>query len=88
MIVYDDDKNQRNIRERGLPFDKMNDFDWDDALVALDDRYDYGEDRYQAVGFIENRLFVVVFTLRGDDIRVISLRKANKREQKRYADKY
>lgn len=70
-----------------MSFEIMHDFDWDSAMVALDDRYDYGEDRYQAVGFIDNRLFVVVFTIRGDDIRVISLRKANNREQKRYDDR-
>lgn len=87
MIVYDDDKNQKNIDKRGLPFDIVNDFDWDNALVALDNRFNYGEDRYQALGFIGERLFVVVFTLRGNDIRVISLRKANNREQKRYGHK-
>ena len=86
MIVYDDGKNQENIKKRGLPFDMVNDLDWDNALIALDDRYDYNEDRYQALGFIGKRLFVVVFTLRGDDIRVISLRKATKWEQNRYAN--
>jgi uncharacterized protein len=58
VIIYDDDKNQRNIKERGLPFDKMNDFDWDNALVALDDRYDYDEDRYRALGFIDKLIIV------------------------------
>ena len=49
-----------------------------------DDRYDYGEDRTQALGLIDGRLHMLAFTMRGDALRVISLRKANPREVKRY----
>ena len=48
--------------------------------IKLDERYSYGEDRYQITGMIEGRLFVVVFTIRGQTIRIISARKANQRE--------
>ena len=58
--------------------------DWAGALVAKDERADYGEGRYQALGLIEGRLHRLVFTPRDDGIRVISLRKANKREAPRY----
>ena len=53
-------------------------------MIKLDDRYSYGEDRYQVTGRIEGRLFVVVFTTRGQTIRIISARKANQREVRDY----
>lgn len=52
-----------------------------------DRRKDYGELRFQALGFIEERLHMLVFTPRGADTHVISLRKANKREVNRYEAK-
>ncbi len=58
--------------------------DWATALVAEDLRKDYGERRFQAVGFIGERLHVVLFTPRPPALHVISLRKANKREEARY----
>ncbi|MGC2787336.1 MAG: BrnT family toxin [Roseiarcus sp.] len=48
--------------------------------------FDYGETRQIAFGFINNRLFVCVYTDRGDERRVISLRKANSREVRRYGE--
>lgn len=49
-----------------------------------DSRHSYGEVRYQLMGKIENRLFVLVYTLRRDVVRIISARKANQREVKHY----
>ena len=86
-ITYDPDKNERNIRERGISFDRAADFEWSSALTVEDTRKDYGEPRWQALGFIEERLHMLVFTPRGVDTHVISLRKANKREVKRYEAK-
>jgi uncharacterized DUF497 family protein len=83
-IEFDPTKNQQNIKDRGLSFDLAINFDWDTAIVLEDTRKDYGEPRYSAIGFIENRLYVLVFTPRNEAIRVISLRKANDREVKRY----
>jgi len=51
-----------------------------------DDRFDYGEVREVAIGLINDRLFVCVYADRRADRRVISLRKANKREEKRYGE--
>ncbi|MEQ9346864.1 MAG: BrnT family toxin [Thalassospira sp.] len=61
---------------------EMDGFDWDSAVVNSDNRHD--EKRWTAIGYIGDRLYVVVFALRGEKVRVISLRKANEREQKRY----
>lgn len=83
-ITYDPAKCRRNMVERGLPFDLVRDLDWSSALIVEDTRHDYGERRFQALGFIGERLHVLVFTPCGAAVHVISLRKANKREVKRY----
>jgi len=53
-------------------------------LVEHDLRWEYGEERFQALGVIDGRVFVVIFTRRLRSIRIISARKANSREVKRY----
>jgi uncharacterized DUF497 family protein len=58
--------------------------EWQTALIIVDDRKDYGETRLQVLALIEGRLHVIVVTPRSDDLRVISLRKANKKEVERY----
>lgn len=83
-IEFDPEKSARNVELRGLPFDLVADFDFDSALVARDTREDYGEDRFIAMGLIAARLHVLAYTMRGDRLRVISLRKANAREVERY----
>lgn len=55
------------------------------ALIRIDERADYGETRYEAIGPLNGRLCVLVFTVRDETIRVISLRKASSREAKRHA---
>lgn len=87
-ISYDPQKNEINIRERGLPFSMVESFDWSRALIVEDVRMDYGERRYQALGYIEAYLYMLVFTPRRVDgkptLHVISLRRANQRERNRY----
>jgi uncharacterized protein len=68
----------------GISFELAAKFEWDSALVVEDLRKDYGERRFQALGLIKNRLYMMVFTPRANKVHVISLRKANKREVKRY----
>lgn len=55
------------------------------AVVCEDTRKEYAEQRFEATGYIGDRLHVMVYCLRSDSVRVISLRKANAREVKRYA---
>ncbi|WP_371743195.1 BrnT family toxin [Polynucleobacter sp. MWH-UH35A] len=55
-------------------------------LIEHDQRWDCGEERYRAIGAIDKRVFVVVFTRRVKAIRIISARKANNREVKRYEE--
>jgi hypothetical protein len=54
------------------------------ALEWLDDRFDYGEDRYNLLGMVEGRLLFVAYTLRNDVIRIISARGAEPNERRRY----
>ena len=83
-VDKDPDKEDRNVAERGLSLDLAESLDWATALIWEDTRKDYGERRYCVLGFIDDRLHSVVFTPRSGKPRVISLRKADKREVKRY----
>jgi len=83
-VSFDPAKNERNIAERGISFEVAEQFEWDTALIVADLRQEYGEPRFQALGFIAGRLHAMVFTPRADKIHVISLRKANRREMRRY----
>jgi uncharacterized protein len=85
-ITFDPDKNDRNIAERSLPFDRVADLDWETAIAVEDDRRDYGERRLRVMAPLGRRLHVAVITYRGDAMHVISFRKANTREVKRYED--
>ena len=84
QICFDPAKSERNASERGLPFDLAAEFDFESALIWQDRRRDYGEVRYLAIGWIDERIHVLCFTEIEDGIRVISLRKANDREVRRY----
>ncbi len=83
-IEFDETKNQRNIAERGISFNLAVKFDLATAKIWQDTRQDYGEIRYISLGYIGDRLYSMVFTVREDVLRVISLRKANNREIKSY----
>ena len=79
---WDDAKHQSNIA-RGRPgFDAIYDFDWDNAVINPSPRH--GETRSVAVGLIDNRLYHVVYTERGDNTRIISLRPASRKEREEY----
>jgi uncharacterized DUF497 family protein len=83
-IEFDPAKNEANITLRGLSFEMAIRFDFDGALILVDDRHDYGEVRYQAVGLIDGQLYFLVFTMCGRKVRVISLRLANRKEKAIY----
>lgn len=83
-ITFDPRKNERNIRERDLPFELAAEFEFETACIETDARRKYDETRYVALGWLRDRLHVLCFTETDDGIRVISFRKANDREVKRY----
>ncbi len=86
-IDFDSAKNDKNILERDLSFERVQEFDFETATFTIDDRFDYGETRIRALGLIEKRLYALVFVETDSGIRVISFRKANKREVKQYENK-
>lgn len=81
---WDPAKADANVLKHGVGFEDIAGFDWDSAVIGKDGRKDYGETRFFAVGPIEGRLHVAIFTLRGTKVRLISLRRANDREKRRY----
>ena len=85
-ITFDPVKNVRNIAERLLSFDRVADLDWETAVAVEDNRRDYGERRLRVMALLGRRLHVAVITYRGHAMHVISFRKANSREVKRYED--
>ncbi|TSD89083.1 BrnT family toxin [Mycobacterium sp. KBS0706] len=84
MFEWDEDKAAANLAKHGVAFEAVSDFDFATAIETLDDRFDYRESRWVAIGFIGTDLHVLVYTPRGTDVRVISLRRANARERKAY----
>jgi uncharacterized DUF497 family protein len=85
QFEFDAAKQAANLRKHGIDLrDAAYVFLDAHRLDATDGRKDYGEERHLVIGRIEDRVWVVVYTRRADAIRLISARKANEREQKRY----
>jgi uncharacterized DUF497 family protein len=78
-------KCSKNIVERGIDFaDVLVGFIDPARKVVRDDRKDYGEVRYNMLAKVSGRVFHITFTERGKVLWIISARKANRREQRRY----
>jgi hypothetical protein len=84
---WDEAKRLDNLKNHGLDFEDAKVVFNDEAYVIEDARRDYGEKRFILFGPLFGRIVVVVFTVRNDSIRIISMRKANQREQSYYAKK-
>ena len=89
-VTFDPAKDAANMAKHGVSLTEAAGFEWGTAVVWPDTRRDYGEPRMAALGYIGLRIMSVVFVDRPADKpnerRVISLRKANSREVKRYAE--
>jgi len=82
---WHEEKNRMNIQKHGIDFADAHEIFESTMLINQDSRINYGENRFIGVGYIRGRLMVIVFTKRKPNIiRVISLRKANNREQTRF----
>ena len=80
----DPTKDQLNLDKHGVSLGLASDLDWDVALLWIDDRREYGETRILALAPWTSILYYVAFVDRGNVRRVISLRRANQREVRRY----
>jgi uncharacterized protein len=85
IYEWDAGKAAANLAKHGVPFDAIHEFDWTTSIERVDDRKEYGELRIIAVGYIDARIHVVVYTPRGDRLRIISLRRASRDEEQIYA---
>jgi len=83
-IIFDPAKSAKNVTERGLSFALVAELDWDRAIIDEDMRKDYEELRLLILAPLNGRLHALVATPRGRDLRVISFRKANKKEIRKY----
>jgi len=81
---FDPGKDATNLSKHGFSLAAAAELSWEAALVWLDDRTDYGEVRLVALAPIEDTLFFVAFVDRETVRRIISLRRANRREVSHY----
>ena len=80
---WDEAKRRGNIAKHGIDFESVRRFDW--ATASFERSVRSGEERVFALGYIGSRLHAVAYIDRGEVTRIISLRKANPREENRYA---
>jgi uncharacterized DUF497 family protein len=86
-LEWDEVKRRATLASRGLDFADCAEVFEGTTHNFPDERKDYGEPRIISVGFLRTRMVVIVYTLRGDDRRIISMRYANERERK-YFDQF
>ena len=87
-LIFDAIKDKANVEKHGVSLADAALLEWGTLLTRPDTRRDYGETRSIGYAFIGTRLYCVIFTDRNTERRIISLRKANQREAKHYADNY
>jgi uncharacterized protein len=83
-IEFDPIKDERNVKKHGLSLDRFVELDLQSGIIEPDARHDYGEERHLAFAPLAGRPHAACFCIRGDAFRVISLRRANDREVRRY----
>jgi uncharacterized DUF497 family protein len=84
LFEWDETKNRINLEKHGLDFNAVFTFDWENAFIADRTREGDGEQRYAALGVYAGKIHTVVFTKRGRTVRIISLRRANRTEERAY----
>lgn len=86
-LTYDPVKRNATLEARGMDFDDAAAVFEGDTLDLVDDRSDYGEQRIITTGRLAGRTVIVVWTQRGEARHIISMRKANEREERRFAQR-
>jgi uncharacterized protein len=85
---WDEVKRLANLDKHGIDFIDVPSIFTGDILIVEDDRYRYGEQRFVTFGLLQGRVVAVVYTDRGESIRIISARKATKNEQRTYFQEF
>jgi uncharacterized protein len=84
-FTWDEKKRRRNLEKHGIDFADVEIIFSHRMLVKLDTRRDYQEARWAALGQLKDAVVFLAYTLRGEDVRIISIRRANKKERTIYA---
>ena len=87
-VEFDAAKRAGTLEQRGLDMARASEVFDGASLTVEDDRMDYGETRYNTIGFLDERMVVLVWTPRSDVHRIISMRKANDREKAIYEPRF
>jgi len=87
-ITYDPAKREATLIRRKLDMARACEFFEGATITIEDDRKDYGEKRYISVGFLDQRMVFIAWTPRGATRRIISMRKANDREQAEFGPRF
>jgi uncharacterized DUF497 family protein len=88
IYEWDEAKNKRNFTKHGLDFADAEQVLGGACVTFVDDRFDYGEERLITLGLLAGRVVIIAHSPRGEDMtRIISMRKANRREQKIYQER-
>ena len=87
-MQFDAAKRDASLQSRGLDMARSDEVFAGVTLHVDDDRQDYGEDRFIAMGFPDGRMVVLLWTLRNNTTRIISMREANEREQGFYEPRF
>jgi uncharacterized DUF497 family protein len=86
VTTWDEAKRRRNLSKHGVDFAIAERFDFHTAVIREDNSEEYGEQRDIAIGWIDDALYVYVYTLRDSEDHAISLRKATPKEERRYVE--
>lgn len=81
---WDETKRRANLAKHGVDFAEVEEFDWQAATVETDLRRNYGEPRFIAIGTFDGQMHVIIFTPRKNAIRIISFRRAKRKEVRRH----
>jgi len=84
QIEFDTNKRDRALAERGMDFARAAEVFSGPTVTLPDSRQNYGEERFITVGALDGRMVVLVWTQRGENRRIISMRRANEREQAKF----
>jgi len=87
-VSFDPAKDAENIAKHGISLVRANEFDFNSARFERDDSQDYGEERWNLIGWLDAKLYHLTVVFHETSTRAISLRKAERKERKRYADRY
>ena len=87
IFEWDENKNISNIKKHGIDFNDSAKIFSNPMVTKVDDRKDYNKKRWIGLGRLGNTIVILAYTKRGKNIRIISIRKANKSERKIYYER-